>query len=95
MVRPAGDLLAERLGVDAAALGSMPAALVLGEPLAGVVVANMYAGGNLLEDFAVARAERNPKALGDRAPGLAHRRGPDGVEGCAIGRIGSDQRDLV
>ena len=57
------DLLAGRLGVDAVAFVSMSAALVLGEALAGVVVAVMYAGGNVLEDFAVARAERDLKSL--------------------------------
>ena len=46
----------------------------LGENLAGVVVAVMYAGGNVLEDFAVARAERDLKSLIDRAPRIAHRR---------------------
>lgn len=68
------DLLAGRLGVDAVAFVSMSAALLLGQPLAGVVVAMMYAGGNLLEDFAVARAERDLKSLVDRAPRVAHRR---------------------
>ena len=52
----------------------MSAALALGENLAGVVVAVMYAGGNVLEDFAVARAERDLKSLIDRAPRIAHRR---------------------
>ena len=50
------DFLAGRMGVDAIAFVSMSAALALGENLAGVVVAVMYAGGNVLEDFAVARA---------------------------------------
>ena len=68
------DLLAGRLGVDAIAFVSMSAALVLGENLAGIVVAVMYAGGNVLEDFAVARAERDLKSLLDRAPRIAHRR---------------------
>ncbi len=68
------DLLAGRLGVDAVAFVSMSAALILGEPLAGAVVAVMYAGGNLLEDFAVARAERDLRSLVDRAPRIAHRR---------------------
>ena len=53
------DLLAGRMGVDAVALVSMSAALILGESLAAVVVAVMYAGGSVLEDFAVGRAERN------------------------------------
>ena len=49
------DFLAGRVGVDAIAFVSMTAALLLGENLAGIVVAVMYAGGNVLEDFAVAR----------------------------------------
>src|SRR6516165_10675510 len=62
------DLLAGRLGVDAVAFVSMSGALMLGQNLAGVVVAVMYAGGNILEDFAVARAERDLRSLIDRAP---------------------------
>ena len=68
----ARDVLAGRMGVDAVALVSMAAALALGQTLAGVVVAIMYAGGNLLEDFAVGRAERDLKSLIDRAPRVAH-----------------------
>ena len=68
------DFLAGRLGVDAIAFVSMSAALALGQNLAGVVVAVMYAGGNVLEDFAIARAERDLKSLIDRAPRVAHRR---------------------
>ena len=68
------NLLAGRLGVDAVAFMSMSGALILGENLAGVVVAIMYSGGNLLEDFAVARAERDLRSLVDRAPKVAHRR---------------------
>ncbi|RAI45471.1 heavy metal translocating P-type ATPase [Rhodoplanes roseus] len=72
-------LLAGRMGVDAVAFVSMTAALVFGEPLAGVVVAIMYTGGNVLEDIAVARAERDLRALVDRAPRLAHRLSGDTV----------------
>ncbi len=53
------DLLAGRLGVDAVALLSMTGALALGEFLAAIVVAVMYAGGAALEEFAVSRAERD------------------------------------
>ena len=67
------DFLADRLGVDAVAFVSMPGALVLGQNLAGIVIAIMYSGGNLLEDFAVARAERDLRSLIDRAPKVAHR----------------------
>jgi cation transport ATPase len=50
------EFLAGRLGVDAVAFVSMSGALLLGQNLAGIVIAIMYAGGNILEDFAVARA---------------------------------------
>ena len=67
------DLLAGRAGVDVIALLSMTGALLLEENLAAIVVAVMYAGGTMLEDFAVSRAERDLKALVDRAPRVAHR----------------------
>jgi heavy metal translocating P-type ATPase len=78
------SLLAGRVGVDAVAFVSMSAALLLGQPLAGAVVAVMYAGGNVLEDFAVARAERDLKSLVDRAPRVAHRRTDDEIEDVPI-----------
>src|SRR5450755_4655638 len=78
------DFLAGRVGVDAIALVSMSAALLLGQTLAGIVVAVMYAGGNVLEDFAVARAERDLKSLVDRAPRVAHRRTDDEIEAVKI-----------
>jgi heavy metal translocating P-type ATPase len=68
------DLAAGRLGVDAIALLSMSAALLLGEPLAAAVVALMYSGGNVLEEIAVSRAEHDLRSLLDRAPRIAHRR---------------------
>lgn len=81
------DLLAGRLGVDAVAFVSMTAAILLGEPLAGVVVAVMYAGGNLLEDFAVARAERDLKSLVDRAPSIAHRRVDQSIDDIPVDHV--------
>ncbi len=89
------DFLAGRVGVDAIALVSMSAALLLGETLAGVVVAVMYAGGNVLEDFAVARAERDLKSLVDRAPRVAHRRGEHGVEDIAVEHVAVGDAILV
>jgi P-type E1-E2 ATPase len=68
----------------------MSAALALGEPLAGAVVALMYSGGNVLEDIAIVRAEHDLRSLVDRAPRQAHRK-IDGaieevpVEGVSLG----------
>src|SRR6516162_11435794 len=89
------DFLAGRVGVDAIALVSMTAALLLGEALAGIVVAVMYAGGNVLEDFAVARAERDLKSLVDRAPRLAHRRSDHGFEDIPVEQVGFGDVVLV
>jgi hypothetical protein len=72
------------MGVDAVAFVSMAAALALGQTLAGVVVAIMYAGGGVLEDFAVGRAERDLKALVDRAPRVAHRKKEGHLKTCQL-----------
>ena len=81
------DFAAGRIGVDAVAFVSMSGALVLGQNLAGIVVAIMYAGGNMLEDFAVARAERDLRSLIDRAPKIAHRRIGSTIEDVPIERV--------
>ena len=89
------DLLAGRLGVDAIALVSMSAAVALGQPLAGAVVALMYSGGNVLEDVAVARAERDLRSLVDRAPREAHRLAEGRVEEVPISAVAIGDRLLV
>src|SRR4051794_7318052 len=61
-------------GVDVIALLAMAGALALGEELAGAVIALMLAGGNALEDGGGRRAHRDPSALLERAPRIAHRR---------------------
>lgn len=75
------SLLRRDVGVDAIALVSMAGALVLGEYLAGAVVALMLAGGNALEERANGRARRELTALVERAPRVAlMRRGDELVE---------------
>src|SRR5215469_12168718 len=65
----------------------MSGALALGQNLAGIVIAVMYAGGNILEDFAVARAERDLRSLIDRAPKVAHRRVTSTIEDIPIEQV--------
>ncbi len=89
------DLRSGRLGVDAVALLSMTAALLVGESLAGAVVALMYAGGNVLEDFAVSRAEHDQHSLLDRAPRLAHRRADGGAKDVPVASIVVGDKLLV
>jgi heavy metal translocating P-type ATPase len=89
------DFLAGRLGVDAVAFVSMSGALALGQNLAGIVIAVMYAGGNILEDFAVSRAERDLRSLIDRAPKVAHRRAGSAVEDVPIEHVAVGDNILV
>lgn len=65
------------VGLDIVAALSMTAALVIGEELAAVVVALMYAGGQYLESFAERKARREMTLLLDRFPrtALRHRAG--------------------
>lgn len=89
------DFLVGRVGVDAVAFVAMAGALALGENLAGIVVAVMYAGGNMLEDLAVARAERDLRSLIDRAPRVAHRRVDSSIEDVPIERVAVGDDILV
>jgi heavy metal translocating P-type ATPase len=91
----ARDLFRGRMGVDAIAFLSMIAALALGQTLAGIVVAIMYAGGTVLEDFAVARAERSLKSLVDRAPRTAHRHICQSVEDVPVDEINIGEAILI
>lgn len=61
------------VGLDIVAALSMSGALVLGETLAGAVVALMYAGGQYLEFYAEGRARREMRALLSRVPRSALR----------------------
>jgi heavy metal translocating P-type ATPase len=89
------DFFSGRFGVDTIAFVSMAAAVVLGQNLAGIIIAIMYAGGNVLEDFAVARAERDLRSLIDRAPRVAHRRVGSTIEDVAIDQVAIGDNILI
>jgi heavy metal translocating P-type ATPase len=78
------QLLRGDVGVDAIALVAIGAALVLGEELAAVIVALMMSGGGALEAWAARRARRELRLLVERAPRIAHRHGPRGVEEVSV-----------
>ena len=67
------SLIHRRPGVDLIALLAIAGALMLGEYLAGAVVALMLSGGRALEAFAGARARHELTGLLERAPRTAHR----------------------
>ncbi|MCS0493557.1 heavy metal translocating P-type ATPase [Ancylobacter sp. MQZ15Z-1] len=82
-------------GLDIVAALSMGGALLLGEYLAGVVVALMYAGGQYLEAFAERRAQREMEALLERAPRAAMKYGEGGLQEVAIEAVVPGDRVLV
>jgi heavy metal translocating P-type ATPase len=60
-------------GVDVIALLAMVGAIGLGEYLAGAVIAVMFASGQSLDAYASGRAQRELRALLERAPQVVHR----------------------
>jgi len=62
-----------QIGVDVIALLAMAGSLLLGEYLAGAVIALMLSGGEMLELYAAGRARKELSALLERAPRVVHR----------------------
>jgi heavy metal translocating P-type ATPase len=67
------------VGVDLLAVLSLVGTLLVGEYLAGALIAVMVATGRALETAAERRASRDLRALLEHAPRTARRRGPEGV----------------
>ena len=89
------SLIRGDVGLDIVAALSMSAALGFGEPLAGNVVAMMYAGGQLLEDFAQGRARREMTALMGRVARTAMLHRDDGLKEVPITEIRPGDRLLI
>ena len=73
-----------RLGADVIALLALVGTLIVGEYLAGAVVAVMLASGRALEAWAAARSRRELNVLLSRAPRIAHQRVGDRVADISI-----------
>jgi heavy metal translocating P-type ATPase len=80
-------LVERRMGVDTVALIAMVGSLVLGQELAGMIVALMFSGGAALEDWAAMRAKRELTELIQRAPKVAQVRRGDGVDEVPIEQV--------
>ena len=76
-----------QFGSDHLAGVSIVASVLLGEYLAGTVVVLMLAGGNTLEQYAMARAAEVLKALAKRLPTIAHRRRGNGFSDVPVAEI--------
>lgn len=83
------------VGLDIVAALSMSTALVFGESLAGIVVALMYSGGQMLESFALGRAEREMTALLNRVARNALRYRGDILEEVPITSLSPGDRLLI
>ena len=95
LVQIIGSLRRGDVGLDVVAALSMSAALVFGETLAGNVVALMYAGGQLLENFAEGRARREMTALLGRVAFTAIRYRDHALEEVPIATIRQGDRLLI
>ncbi|MCI0481764.1 MAG: heavy metal translocating P-type ATPase, partial [Candidatus Dadabacteria bacterium] len=72
-------LYSGKMGVDVIALIAMAGSLVLGEYLAGAVIALMLSGGQVLEEYAESRARKELSALIGRTPRTVNRLDGDTV----------------
>ncbi|MEH1012967.1 heavy metal translocating P-type ATPase [Micromonospora sp. CPCC 206060] len=85
-----------QFGVDVIAVLALGGALLVGEYLAGAVIALMLATGRTLEAYAQRRATRDLRALLTRAPRTARRRTPDGgIEVVDLARVQVGDRLVV
>jgi heavy metal translocating P-type ATPase len=71
--RTGRDALRGRFATDIVASLSIVGALLLQQPLAGLVIVLMQRGGEMLERYAARRASRAIQALEDASPRVAHR----------------------
>ncbi|CAG4905942.1 unnamed protein product [Acidocella sp. C78] len=83
------------LGVDLIALLAILGSVLLGQHLAGVIIAGMVAGGAALEDYAGARARRELSALVKRTPTTAHRHTDGAIEDIPAGVVAIGDNLLV
>jgi heavy metal translocating P-type ATPase len=78
VLRTARGLLRGKFAADVVAALAIATAILLQEPVAGLVVALMQSGGEELERHAERRASRAVRGLEDAAPRIAHRLDPQG-----------------
>jgi len=79
-----------RVGVDVIAVLSLVGTLLVGEYLAGALIAVMLAGGRALETAAERRASHDLRALLERAPRFARRRVGSTVSVIALNEVAID-----
>ena len=88
-------MVAGRFAADLVAALAMIAAILLRNPLPGLIVVLMQTGGEGLERYAQGRASEAVRDLEAAAPRLAHRLGEGGVEDVPAGVVAVGERLLV
>lgn len=86
---------AGRFAADLVAMLAILAALLLGEPLAGLIVVLMQTGGEALERYAEGRASDAVRELEAAAPRIAHRIGVGGAEDIPVDSVAVGDELLV
>ena len=89
------SLRRHRFGVDVIALVSLVGTLLVGEYLAGAVIAVMLAGGRALESAAQRRATHDLRALLEHAPRFARRRVGSAVNVVPLNDVAVDDLLIV
>ena len=87
ILRTARGALRGRLAADIVAALAIGTAIVLHQPLAGLVVVLMQTGGEALERYAEGRASAALQMLEDAAPRIAHRLRDDVAEDVTVDSI--------
>ncbi len=77
-------LIRRRLGVDLIALAALVGSVLVGEYVAGALIAVMLTTGRALEGWAGGRAERELRLLLEHGPKLAHRHVGTALVDCAL-----------
>jgi heavy metal translocating P-type ATPase len=80
-------MFAGHFASDVVAMLAIVTAVVLHQPVSGLVIVLMQTGGELLERYAEGRASRAVRDLEDAAPRIGHRVGPDGLTDIAADEI--------
>jgi heavy metal translocating P-type ATPase len=95
LVRTTIGVFQGKLAADLVAALAIVTALILDQPLPGLIVVMMQTGGEAMERFAERRATEAVRALEAAAPRMAHRLRPGGTEDIPVERILVGDRLLV
>jgi len=80
---------------DIVAMLAIVTAVILRQPLAGLIVVLMQTGGEALERYAEGRASRAVRALEEQAPRIAHRLDADAVVDVAVDQVQVGDRLII